>query len=198
MFCYRNNSRNQFSDPPKKPGNVSHEHISTKVMASGGMVVANCEEERRSWSRMVSMMEPVVCRKPRRWGILNPSIKSCALNQQVDIGDAKAGSELLDIILTKAEELHDERPDLGDDSDSDKDNQDEGNVEGDFSKLTGRQTKLFESRLKDGFFTLWREFSCCWASMLCLPPLVVSLGFVIRLFHAMTINNGAISAFSVH
>ncbi|XP_038679065.1 uncharacterized protein LOC119980437 [Tripterygium wilfordii] len=63
--------------------------------SAGGVVVAVCEEER---SRMV---EPVVCPKPRRLGVLNPSIKRCALNQEVEIGDAKAGTELLDMILTK-------------------------------------------------------------------------------------------------
>lgn len=47
-----------------------------------------------------------------------------------------------------AEDLHDENPKLEAGSDSDNDKPAEENVEGDFTKLTGRQKKLFELRLK--------------------------------------------------
>lgn len=46
-----------------------------------------------------------------------------------------------------AEDLHDARPNVEEDSDSDN-NPAEENVEVDLSKLTGRQKKLFELRLK--------------------------------------------------
>ncbi|PSS12114.1 Pre-mRNA-splicing factor syf2 like [Actinidia chinensis var. chinensis] len=44
--------------------------------------------------------------------------------------------------------MHDEIDDLGDHPNGDSDNLDEENVEVDFTKLTGRQKKLFELRLK--------------------------------------------------
>lgn len=47
-----------------------------------------------------------------------------------------------------AEDLHDENPKLEAGSDSDNDKPAEEDVEGDFTKLTGRQKKLFELRLK--------------------------------------------------
>lgn len=47
-----------------------------------------------------------------------------------------------------AEDLRDENPKLEAGSDSDNDKPAEENVEGDFTKLTGRQKKLFELRLK--------------------------------------------------
>ncbi|KAJ4713393.1 Translocase subunit seca [Melia azedarach] len=57
------------------------------------------EEERR--------LDSMICPKPRRLGLLNPSINDpirplrWSANQQSEIGDSKAGTELLDIILTK-------------------------------------------------------------------------------------------------
>ncbi|KAK0580552.1 hypothetical protein LWI29_003348 [Acer saccharum] len=47
-----------------------------------------------------------------------------------------------------AEDLHDDRPNVEEDSDSDNDRPAEENVEVDLSKLTGRQKKMFELRLK--------------------------------------------------
>ncbi|TXG51448.1 hypothetical protein EZV62_023972 [Acer yangbiense] len=64
----------------------------------GGFVV---EEEERS------RLDAVVCPKPRRLGLLNPSINDSIRplrwpsNNQSETGDSKAGSELLDIILAK-------------------------------------------------------------------------------------------------
>ncbi|TXG64853.1 hypothetical protein EZV62_011847 [Acer yangbiense] len=46
------------------------------------------------------------------------------------------------------EDLHDDRPNVEEDSDSDDDRPAEENVEVDLSKLTGRQKKMFELRLK--------------------------------------------------
>ncbi|KAK0603732.1 hypothetical protein LWI29_008052 [Acer saccharum] len=48
----------------------------------------------------------------------------------------------------KYEDLHDDRPNVEEDSDSDNDRPAEENVEVDLSKLTGRQKKMFELRLK--------------------------------------------------
>lgn len=45
-------------------------------------------------------------------------------------------------------DLHDERPDSEEDSDGDNKTHVEENIEGDITKLTGRQKKLFELRLK--------------------------------------------------
>ncbi|KAK4852208.1 hypothetical protein QYF36_021982 [Acer negundo] len=47
-----------------------------------------------------------------------------------------------------AEDLHDDRPNVEEDSDSGNDRPAEENVEVDLSKLTGRQKKMFELRLK--------------------------------------------------
>ncbi|KAK2665602.1 hypothetical protein Ddye_004176 [Dipteronia dyeriana] len=47
-----------------------------------------------------------------------------------------------------AEDLHDDRPNVEEDSDSDNDCPADENVEVDLSKLTGRQKKMFELRLK--------------------------------------------------
>ena len=60
--------------------------------------VATCEE---------MSVESVVCPKPRRLGILNPSLEDhikplrCHISHQTDTSDSKAGTELMDIILTK-------------------------------------------------------------------------------------------------
>ncbi|KAJ0047569.1 hypothetical protein Pint_16483 [Pistacia integerrima] len=57
-------------------------------------------EEERSF-------DSVVCPKPRRLGLLKPAINDpirhlrWPANHQSEIGDSKAGTELLDIILTK-------------------------------------------------------------------------------------------------
>ncbi|KAJ4825680.1 hypothetical protein Tsubulata_039114 [Turnera subulata] len=53
--------------------------------------------------RRVMMMEPVVCPKPRRLGFVNDQIRPLRLpvNHQTEMGDSKAGAELLDIILSK-------------------------------------------------------------------------------------------------
>lgn len=48
----------------------------------------------------------------------------------------------------QAEDLHDEIDDLEDHPNGDSDNVVEKNAEVDFSKLSGRQKKLFELRLK--------------------------------------------------
>lgn len=61
-----------------------------------------------------------------------------------------SGSSVQSHILASvvAEDLRDENPKLEAGSDSDNDKPAEENVEGDFTKLTGRQKKLFELRLK--------------------------------------------------
>jgi hypothetical protein len=55
-------------------------------------------------------IDSVICPKPRRLGISNPWVvahhdiirpQRLSLNHQAEIGDSKAGAELLDIILTK-------------------------------------------------------------------------------------------------
>lgn len=53
--------------------------------------------------RRVMTMEPVVCPKPRRVGFVNDQIRPLRLpvNHQMEMGDSKAGAELLDLILTK-------------------------------------------------------------------------------------------------
>jgi hypothetical protein len=49
----------------------------------------------------------MVCPKPRRLGLLNPSLSDqlrplrLPINHQSEMGDSKAGADLLDIILTK-------------------------------------------------------------------------------------------------
>ncbi|XP_031374748.1 uncharacterized protein LOC116189290 [Punica granatum] len=60
--------------------------------------MGGCEEMR---------MEAVVCPKPRRFGLLSPSMAEpirplrCHVNHHAMVGDSGAGSELLDMILSK-------------------------------------------------------------------------------------------------
>ncbi|KAA8542706.1 hypothetical protein F0562_023795 [Nyssa sinensis] len=55
----------------------------------------------------ISVSDSVVCPKPRRLGLLNPSMNDqirpsrWQINHQAEICDSKAGTELLEIILTK-------------------------------------------------------------------------------------------------
>ncbi|KAK3021564.1 hypothetical protein RJ639_046089 [Escallonia herrerae] len=56
----------------------------------------------------ISASDAVVCPKPRRIGVLNPSINDpftsssrWHANRQAEVYDARSGSELLDMILTK-------------------------------------------------------------------------------------------------
>ncbi|KAH7549328.1 hypothetical protein ACOSP7_025938 [Xanthoceras sorbifolium] len=69
------------------------------VGGRGGVCVVEEEERRR--------LDAVVCPKPRRLGLLNPSINDSIRpfrwpsNYQSELVDSKAGSELLDIILAK-------------------------------------------------------------------------------------------------
>ncbi|KAJ8773067.1 hypothetical protein K2173_028244 [Erythroxylum novogranatense] len=68
--------------------------------------VAACEEGRIG---MVLMEESVVCPKPRRLSVLNSSLndhnrsRRLSLNYQSVMGDSRAGSELLDMILNKGD-----------------------------------------------------------------------------------------------
>lgn len=56
---------------------------------------------------MRRVVEPVVCPKPRRFGMLNQSMDDIVrplrrhINLHAEAGDSAAGTELLDIILTK-------------------------------------------------------------------------------------------------
>ncbi|KAE9467107.1 hypothetical protein C3L33_00983, partial [Rhododendron williamsianum] len=67
--------------------------------------MAACGEKRDGVS--ISVSDSVVCPKPRRIGILNPSLNEQSrpsrwhANYQTEISDSKAGMELLDIILIK-------------------------------------------------------------------------------------------------
>ncbi|KAI8542926.1 hypothetical protein RHMOL_Rhmol08G0177700 [Rhododendron molle] len=67
--------------------------------------MAACGEKRDGVS--ISVSDTVVCPKPRRIGILNPSLNEQSrpsrwhANYQTEISDSKAGMELLDIILIK-------------------------------------------------------------------------------------------------
>ncbi|XP_057963394.1 uncharacterized protein LOC131154569 [Malania oleifera] len=60
--------------------------------------------------------DPVVCPKPRRLGLLNATINDHMrplrwhLSHQAEVCDAKAGSDLLDIILTKGGYSADQTP----------------------------------------------------------------------------------------
>ncbi|KAK9705076.1 hypothetical protein RND81_07G032200 [Saponaria officinalis] len=66
--------------------------------------VASSSKSRNS---MGDCRSAVVCPKPRRVGLLNSSVSDSSrplrwhLGHQVDVSDARAGSELLDIILSK-------------------------------------------------------------------------------------------------
>uniref|UniRef100_A0A6N2KQ55 Uncharacterized protein n=1 Tax=Salix viminalis TaxID=40686 RepID=A0A6N2KQ55_SALVM len=57
--------------------------------------------------RMMMMMETVVCPKPRKLRLLNPSLCEqfrplrLSANHHAEMADSKAGAELLDIILTR-------------------------------------------------------------------------------------------------
>lgn len=63
------------------------------AMGLGGV----CDEERR--------MGSMICPKPRRLGLLNPSIndsiRPLSRTASSEFGDSKAGTELLDLILSK-------------------------------------------------------------------------------------------------
>ncbi|EEF30224.1 uncharacterized protein LOC8271821 isoform X2 [Ricinus communis] len=66
-------------------------------------------QQKSSEGRSMVMVDSMsmVCPKPRRLGLLNPSLNDpfrplrLPINHQTEMGDSKAGAELLDIILTK-------------------------------------------------------------------------------------------------
>jgi len=64
-----------------------------------------CGETRRGDS--ISVSDGVVCPKPRRLGLLNPSIEEnirpsiWLSNRQAEVFDSRAGTDLLDMILSK-------------------------------------------------------------------------------------------------
>ncbi|XP_050203292.1 uncharacterized protein LOC126653440 [Mercurialis annua] len=68
-------------------------------------------QQKSSEERSMMMVDTMsmVCPKPRRLGILNPSLNDqlrplrlpMPINYQGEMGDSKAGADLLDIILTK-------------------------------------------------------------------------------------------------
>uniref|UniRef100_A0A2P2IRU2 Uncharacterized protein LOC105117185 n=1 Tax=Rhizophora mucronata TaxID=61149 RepID=A0A2P2IRU2_RHIMU len=66
--------------------------------------MAASEEQRRV---MMTAGDSVICPKPRRLGILNPSLKEhirplrLPLCHQSEMGDSRDGAELLDMFLTK-------------------------------------------------------------------------------------------------
>jgi len=63
--------------------------------------------QKRDFGAPIYVSDSVVCPKPRRIGILNPSLNEHVrpsrshTNYQTQISDSKAGMELLDIILTE-------------------------------------------------------------------------------------------------
>lgn len=74
------------------------------------------------------------------------NLKFYTISEAVQASGSSVQSHILASVV--AEDLRDENPKLEAGSDSDNDKPAEENVEGDFTKLTGRQKKLFELRLK--------------------------------------------------
>ncbi|KAF8399127.1 hypothetical protein HHK36_014992 [Tetracentron sinense] len=76
---------------------------------------AGCEEMRSSVS-IYDRKDPVFCPKPRRLGLLNPSVNDPIrpfrwnLSNQAEIYDSKAGTELLDLILSKGGYVAEQSP----------------------------------------------------------------------------------------
>ncbi|PON78615.1 translocase subunit seca [Parasponia andersonii] len=67
-----------------------------------------CEEMRSGSSSSMDRKDPVVCPKPRRLGLLNAAVHDHPIrslrwhfNHQSELCDSKAGTDLLDAILTK-------------------------------------------------------------------------------------------------
>ncbi|GLT42938.1 hypothetical protein SLA2020_169150 [Shorea laevis] len=75
--------------------------------------------------------------------------KACKEKEGTEITQSKSGSgqPVVDA-PTQDQDVHDEEPGPGENSDSDKDHPTDENTEVDITKLTGRQKRLFDLRLK--------------------------------------------------
>ncbi|KAL5791213.1 hypothetical protein ACOSQ2_006101 [Xanthoceras sorbifolium] len=116
-------------------------------LEEGVEVVRNMEDERRVHPDCINASNPY--HECVEYCFRKIAEAHARMGKKATVAQTTGGNGLSDTSAPDvAEDLHDDRPNVEEDSDSDNDQPAEENVEVDLSKLTGRQKKLFELRLK--------------------------------------------------